>query len=395
MSERDENVEIIEKAENEESLQEISDNSRDIEELQYQYEEKLSMIKSLGYEESFIQYNENEGKMLPKVIVICKEKDMPVGTYTLDGGFEINDLSENKLPQLFADIEKQIREQEEASKENDEKVPEIEENEGKKQDTEKQEVKDEKQENEGELTKEEIQKQLGDKYVVAEVIVDEEISRALIGSEGFTGNPMIAFNKEEKKFEIVGNKGGKLEKAKLPTMPASTGKVKRYNHDGTIINEEKGNVSDELLLINGGKDGIELGVSDYGEIILNKQLNVNDINQESRVSVPIDTKQKVPTTKEIEEMKVQSNETNEVSKKLDEMERDKLISREERRTLEKKFATDGKTPEENLEDAKKIEQEKLKQEEKNKDEDELEGYDPRDPNYISEERLMRERGLNN
>ena len=85
----------------------------------------------------------------------------------------------------------------------------------------------------------------------------------------------------------------------------------------------------------------------------------------------------------------------EVSKKLDEMERDKLISREERRTLEKKFATDGKTPEENLEDAKKIEQEKLKQEEKNKDEDELEGYDPRDPNYISEERLMRERGLNN
>ena len=83
----------------------ISDYDRDIEELQYQYEEKLSMIKSLGYEESFIQYDENEDEMIPKVIVICKEKDMPVGTYTLEEGFKIRDASASKLPQLFYEFE--------------------------------------------------------------------------------------------------------------------------------------------------------------------------------------------------------------------------------------------------------------------------------------------------
>lgn len=361
MSEKNEEVKDIKRDRNKETMQEISDNTRAIEDLQYEYEEKLDEIKKLGYKESFINYDKKDGKEIPLKIVICKEKDIPVGSYTLDDGLELKDSRAMELLELANNWEKEKEEEQRQRQSNDSNKNNKDE---KSEDEKKKPEEAKEEENKGELTKEEIQEQLGDKFVVAEIINDEEISKALIGSEGFTGNPMVAYNKEEKRFVIVGNRGGKIEQAKLPTMPASTGKVKRYNSDGSIINEEKGNVSNELLLINGGKDGIELGVSDYGEIILNKQLNVNDINQESIVSVPIDTNQKVPTTKEIQEMKVKSEKTDKVNQKLDDMEKEGIISKAKRQELEEKFASDGKSPEENMEELKNIEKQKQTENEK-------------------------------
>ena len=368
MSEKDEEVISKNRNEAEETKAKISDNTRAIEDFENKYKEEINKIESLGYS-CKIESKLEDGKEVPFIILIYKEKDM-VASYTVENGhFEIYD---QKLKNLFDLAKKMENEREEQRQMKDHNSGEKAE---KSEDSKKGEEEKE-EEKKGELTKEEIQEQLGDKYVVAEVINDEEVSRALIGTEGFTGNPMIAFNKEEKKFEIVGNKGGKLEKAKLPTMPATTGTVKRYNHDGSIINEEKGNVSSELLLINGGKDGIELGVSDYGEIILNKQLNVGDINQESRMSVPIDTTQKVPTTKEIQEMKKTSEKTDEVNKKLDEMEIDGIISKEQRIGFEKNFASNGRSSKEDLEELEKFKKAKLEsKDQEEKEEEETEEYD--------------------
>lgn len=402
MAEKNENVEEKRRNENIESQANISDNNRaEInEELKQKFEEVEYNIGKIGYKCEVVLNNDN----MPETILVYGKKDNSIIATYSEKGFQALTPEGLEFQEEFHKLEKKIQNlkdkvktdkndknkkqgnREEEKEENKEEQKENEEEQQKDNNEEKDEKKDKNSKEvkkEGELTKEEIQKQLGDKYVVAEIIVDEEISRELIGTQGFVGNPMIAYNKEEKKFEIVGNKGGgKLEKAKLPSIPASSGKVKRYDHKGEMINEEKGNVSSELLLINGNKDGIELGVTDYGEIVLNKQLNVNDINQQSRVSVPIDTKQKVPTTKEIEEMKENSDKTSELNNKLDSMETDGKISKNQRKNLEKKFATDGKTVEENLEELKKIENEKEEkemestQENEQKEQEEDEGWGP-------------------
>jgi len=254
--------------------------------------------------------------------------------------------------------------------ENDEKNKEenIDENEEKKE--EKEDNKDEKKlKNKNATSKEEIKRELGDDYIVAAEINDEEISKKFNATEGFIGNPLIGYNKKTNEFVIIGNYGdGKLKEAELLTVSAQGfNNIDKYNYDGSEVEERGLTAKNIMLLPPENNDGIDLKLNEYGELEINKIVNLRGDNPQS---FPIDIKQRVPSSQEISDMKANGEKMEEITQIIDELEAKDIINKDEKNELMEKIATDGKSIDEDKQMLENLEKEKEKQETEIEEEEE-------------------------
>lgn len=311
------------------------------EEGKYQYEKTLSELKNMGYINSELILDEKHN---PQTILIKNEKQELIAIYNDEG---IKAL----VPEGLALIN-QFNEQQKEENVNENSLKNSKTNSSKEKlqldDENNSKEEDEKEEDKKELknkdaqTKEEFQEEVGDEYVVATEIVDEEISRKLISTEKFIGNPLIGFSKKTNNFVIIGNDGsGKLAEATLLTVPGVMGKtVDKYNYDGSTV-EERGIVGKEIMLLPPeNNDGLDLKLNEHGELEVNKIVNIRGDNPQS---FPVDTKQTRPTTQEISDMKANGEKMEEITKILDEMVTENKISNGEKKRLMEEISNNNNT----------------------------------------------------
>lgn len=433
MAERDENVEEIIRDRKEESLAEIKDNQIETvnEKNNEELKQKIMIIKNtienleLGYkcefdneenptslliygkDDQFITcYNENglqkdvsiQAENLARQLVSYKGELNNEKMNKLIAGVKVKEegkkalAGESEKIQLTEEERARLRGKVETAMLSDEEKLALQ---GK---IEKGELTEEEKEKiEGnvkkEKTKEEFQKELGEDYIVAAEINDEEISRKLITIGNFSGNPYMAYNKKTNEFTIVGNKGdGKLSEVKLLSIPAKC--ADEYSPKGDIIKKRQLAGKSSLLLPPDYVEGLNVGMSEYGEVKITK---LTDARDPSSPAIPVDTKQTYPTTQEISDMKKDGKGLKELYDIIDEMQAENIISGNEADRKKVEMAHDNRSIDENIEDLKKIKKnEKSKKTGKEeKEDDELEGYAEWDPNYRSEMRLNREREIKN
>ena len=137
-----------------------------------------------------------------------------------------------------------------------------------------------------------------------------------------------------------------------------------------------------ILLPPENKDGLDLRVNEYGEIEVNKIVNARGENPQM---FPVDTKQKVPSSQEISDMKKDGKGMEEINEILDEMQEKNIIEESERTEILEDLSTNGDSLEEDKEKLNKIINEKEnKGEKKPKSDtygDDDDEFDPRDPRY--------------
>lgn len=209
------------------------------------------------------------------------------------------------------------------------------------------------------VTKEEIEEEFGDKYVVAAKILDDELADKLIGTEGFIGYPLMAYDKETKEFVLIGTKqNGELKEAKLHTSSTLTN-VNKYNHDGSIVKETS--IAGMSYLPPENKDAISMELNQYGEIEINKIVNARS---EHAQAIPIDTNQTMPTTNEIEEMKENGECMEEIMQIIEEMKTENIIDDIEETEILEEISNNGKSVEEDKEYLEKIAKQKEQEENK-------------------------------
>ena len=137
-----------------------------------------------------------------------------------------------------------------------------------------------------------------------------------------------------------------------------------------------------ILLPPENKDGLDLRVNEYGEIEVNKIVNARGENPQM---FPVDTKQKVPSSQEISDMKKDEKGMEEINEILDEMQEKDIIEESERTEILEDLSTNGDSLEEDKEKLNKIIDEKENKGEKKPESDTYgdddDEYDPRDPRY--------------
>lgn len=223
------------------------------------------------------------------------------------------------------------------------------------------EDKEQDKDNEGkEVTKEAIEEEFGDKYVVAAKILDDELADKLIGTEGFIGYPLMAYDKETKEFVLIGTtQNGELKEADMHTS-STLKNVNKYNHDGSIVKETT--IAGMAYLPPENKDAISMELNQYGEIEINKIVNARS---EHAQAIPIDTNQTMPTTNEIEEMKENSEGMEEIMQIIEEMKTENIIDDIEETEILEEISNNGKSIEEDKEYLENIA--KQKEQEDNKE----------------------------
>ena len=101
-----------------------------------------------------------------------------------------------------------------------------------------------------------------------------------------------------------------------------------------------------VLLPPENKDGLDLRVNEYGEIEVNKIVNARGENPQM---FPVDTKQKVPSSQEISDMKKDEKGMEEINEILDEMQEKDIIEESERTEILEDLSTNGDSLEEDKE----------------------------------------------
>lgn len=384
------------KNENKENEQIIKQN-RSVKENENESEKEKELDKIKGILEALktkldIDYKEEQGNNGTITLLVYKDNNLIAsfnanGQQFFDAKFQ-NDFEEVKriLNKVKVKDEKNSKEKEkitnlEEIENNNEENKKVKNNDEKNKDK-KDNKKDNKKEKEqyNEITKESIEEEFGDQYIVSAEINDDEISRKIIGTEGFYGNPFVALNKETKEFVLLGSKGGgKLEEAKLHRT-STVVNVDKYNYDGSIVTQRS--INGMILLPPENKDGLDLRVNEYGEIEVNKIVNARGENPQM---FPVDTKQKVPSSQEISDMKKDGKGMEEINEILDEMQEKNIIEESERTEILEDLSTNGDSLEEDKEKLNKIINEKENKGEKKPESDTYgdddDEYDPRDPRY--------------
>lgn len=241
--------------------------------------------------------------------------------------------------------------------------------------------KEKNNENEtNEVTKEAIEEKFGDKYVVAAKILDEEMADKLIGTEGFVGYPLMAFNKETKEFVVIGTmQNGELKEAEM-MRTKSILNVNKYNRDGSIVRETV--ITGFAYLPPENKDALSMELNEYGEIEINKIVDARGKNPQA---MPIDTNQTMPTTKEIEEMKENSEGMEEIMEIIEEMVDYNIIDSVEKTELLENISNDGKSVEENKEELENVIKKKEQKNQKNQENQENQEQEEKTQEEIDEE----------
>lgn len=226
------------------------------------------------------------------------------------------------------------------------------------------------------VTKEQLQEVFGDKYVVAAEIDDKEISEKFSGIEGFIGNPLMAYNKETKQFVFIGNdQNGNIKESEL-IRTSSVVNVSKYNQNGTI--KEEVAITGMIFIPPQNEDALSIEMNEYGEVEINKVVNARSDNP---ILFPVDTKQTVPTTMEIENMKQNGEKMQELELIINEMYDENLIDSNEANNLKEEIATNGKTVEEDREMLNNLAEQKRREKDQSEKtiDDEDDGMPPRNP----------------
>lgn len=236
-----------------------------------------------------------------------------------------------------------------------------------------QDKKNEQKNESKEVTKEAIEEEFGDKYVVSAKIYDE-LADKLIGTEGFIGYPLMAFNKETKEFVLLGTtQNGKLKEAEM-MRSNSIVNVNQYNFDGSIVRETT--ITGMMYLPPQNKDAVSMELNEYGEIEINKIVNARSENPQA---IPIDTNQTMPTTNEIEEMKENGEGMEEIMEIIEEMKNEDIIDDIEETEVLEEISNNGKSVEEDKEYLERIAKKKeIEQESKQEPEEDLDRDDEDD-----------------
>lgn len=371
------------KNENKENEQIIKQN-RSVKENENESEKEKELDKIKGILEALktkldIDYKEEQGNNGTITLLVYKDNNL-IASFNANGQQFFDAKFQNDFEEVKRILNKVKVKDEKNSKEK-EKITNLEEIENNNEEKNK-DKKDNKKEKEqyNEITKESIEEEFGDQYIVSAEINDDEISRKIIGTEGFYGNPFVALNKETKEFVLLGSKGGgKLEEAKLHRT-STVVNVDKYNYDGSIVTQRS--INGMILLPPENKDGLDLRVNEYGEIEVNKIVNARGENPQM---FPVDTKQKVPSSQEISDMKKDGKGMEEINEILDEMQEKNIIEESERTEILEDLSTNGDSLEEDKEKLNKIINEKENKGEKKPESDTYgdddDEYDPRDPRY--------------
>lgn len=376
------------KNENKENEQIIKQN-RSVKENENESEKEKELDKIKGILEALktkldIDYKEEQGNNGTITLLVYKDNNL-IASFNANGQQFFDAKFQNDFEEVKRILNKVKVKDEKNSKEK-EKITNLEEIENNNEENKKVKNNDEKnkdkkeKEQYNEITKESIEEEFGDQYIVSAEINDDEISRKIIGTEGFYGNPFVALNKETKEFVLLGSKGGgKLEEAKLHRT-STVVNVDKYNYDGSIVTQRS--INGMILLPPENKDGLDLRVNEYGEIEVNKIVNARGENPQM---FPVDTKQKVPSSQEISDMKKDGKGMEEINEILDEMQEKNIIEESERTEILEDLSTNGDSLEEDKEKLNKIINEKENKGEKKPESDTYgdddDEYDPRDPRY--------------
>lgn len=380
------------KNENKENEQIINQN-RSVKENENESEKEKELDKIKGILEALktkldIDYKEEQGNDGTITLLVYKDNNL-IASFNANGQQFFDARFQNDFEEAKRILDK-VKVKDEKIDEEMEKIANLEEIENNNEENKKVQNNDEKnkdkkdnkkeKEQSNEITKESIEEEFGDQYIVSAEINDDEISRKIIETEGFCGNPFVTLNKETKEFVLLGSKGGgKLEEAKLHRT-STVVNVDKYNYDGSIVTQRS--INGMVLLPPENKDGLDLRVNEYGEIEVNKIVNARGENPQM---FPVDTKQKVPSSQEISDMKKDEKGMEEINEILDEMQEKDIIEESERTEILEDLSTNGDSLEEDKEKLNKIIDEKENKGEKKPESDTYgdddDEYDPRDPRY--------------
>lgn len=360
MSEKYEDGQEIKRDGTAESLASINDKDRSVaeserlENLKSQYEEKLEMIKSLGYEKSVIQYD----RQVPIKIVIYKEENSPVGTYTLDYGFDINDLNENKLIQSFSQLEEQRKNEQRENEQRDKKEEQNELKKGKEDTTKPAE--------------EAVQEQLNPRYKVISVI-------------SYSGNEAVV-----DKFHAIGGIIGRIYKIR----DEQTGEI----YPGGICCDGSVKVIDDLPMTRVGMKINKLqddgaikqeafqedlvffpGESRDSAIVLKENVSykVIGLNGNNPIMIKMDEEplSGKRTTKEQDKIKDKPKDMEQITEILDRMIEKGYITEQKKLTIMEDVMNNGRDSDKDVEQLKRFEEEKDKEKkEKDKEMEEDESW---------------------
>ena len=164
-------------------------------------------------------------------------------------------------------------------------------------------------------------------------------------------------------LKIGTNQNGKIIESQMLKTKAITN-VDKYDKNG---NMRETTINGLMFIRSQDKDAYSIEVNKFGEMEINKVINART---EHPQVLPVDTKQTVPASKEIDEMKQQSHIMNEIEYKLETLEAEGLMTHDEVTEYENKMSQDDKDPEENLAELDAIEE--AKKEELEKEEQDLE-----------------------
>ena len=321
MSEKNEEVKEIKRDGNKETMQEISDNTRAIEDLQYEYEEKLDEIKKLGYKESFINYDKKDGKEIPLKIVICKEKDIPVGSYTLDDGLELNDSRAMDLLELANNWEKEKEEEQRQRQSNDSNKNNKAE---KGEDSEKgEENLPQTQKEEPNQIVEELKKSTGHEYEIIVKISESGQGNSFIlskirAAQNITGSVYKVLDKSTGEYTLAGKSGkdGNINVVDYKRSSMSLNTSSEHIVGGDSVTEKQQEHANDLMDIG---DGISLEITKHELNAVFK--NQNGKNDSFKIETePVSGKS---TTKEVEEVKLNHEKVAEVRNLIDQLNIDK------------------------------------------------------------------------
>ena len=350
----------------EESLTEINDNNRMI-----IYEEKSKEFKESGYDNEII-YNEQEE---PQAIVIYGEDKTPIAKYSMENGLEIYANEGLELVELSEEDKKRLEAGVEAKKIDKEELKELEGKTDEEKQNEEEKEKEDDSEKSIEELEEELQEQTGSEYEIIGKMPDtgnEKIAGKIRETEGFTGNIYKVKNKTTGQISLAGiGPDGKIKEVSYRRIQAPIGKeIIEHKADGKVKSTTF--KSSELIILPGTNVAL-----DGTDKELNAVVNYNGENPQS-FRVEVEPTVERTTSKEVDEMKQDSEKMGELTQIIDTMVEKGYITKEDGDRKLGQIANDGKDLDENIEELKDLLKEKENEQSKEEDEEE---YDPRDPRY--------------
>lgn len=250
-----------------------------------------------------------------------------------------------------------------------------------------------KEEAETNQIEEDLKQSTGDEYEIIGKIRESGQGNSFILSkihetQGIIGSVYKVRNKTTGEYTLAGKESGKNGKIKVVNYKRSSMNLKQNSEHivgGNSVTEKQYEHANDLMDIG---DGISLEITEH-------ELNAVFKNQDGKndsFKIETDPVSGKSTTEEIEEVKLNHEKVAEVRNLIDQL---NGIDNAEKESRFKAIMNDGKSIDENIAELKEEIENQDKQEKEPKDDFDESQYDPRDPYFQMEQRLRRERDINN